>query len=86
MDELYSKTGTRGIDSSLQGNIFESVFFNNPPPEMNLYALNKRGSSTAKIISNVTKSIRTPKDKHWPNSEDFKTWESNVLYIPVLKH
>jgi hypothetical protein len=53
---------------------------------MNLYALNKKGSSTVRIISNVTKLIGLPKEKYWPrNSTDFKNWTSNVLYVPTSK-
>jgi hypothetical protein len=69
-----------GRDASVHGYLLEV------PAEMNIYALNKKGSSRAKIISNVTKSIGLPKEKYWPrNSKDFKNWTSNVLYVPISK-
>jgi hypothetical protein len=75
-----------GRDASVLGHIFEAVFFHEVPAEMNLYPLNKKGSSTVRIISNVTKSIGLPKEKYWPrNSTDFKNWTSNVLYVSTSK-
>jgi hypothetical protein len=73
-----------GHYAALQGYLFEDLFHLEYPAEMNLYALNKKGSSRAKIISNVTKIIKTPTDKYkYP--EDFKNWTSNVFYFPISK-
>jgi len=73
-----------GHYAALQGYLFEDLFYRESSAEMNLYALNKKGSSRAKIISNVTKIIKTPTDKYkYP--EDFKNWTSNVFYFPISK-
>ena len=46
--------------------------------------MNKKGSSRAKIISDVTKTIKTPTDKYnYPN--DFMNWTSNVFYFPISR-
>jgi hypothetical protein len=52
---------------------------------MNLYPLNEKSSSTAKIISNITKTIHLPTYKFWPPNSGVMNWTSNVLYIPTSK-
>jgi hypothetical protein len=73
-----------GHYAALQGYLFEDLFYREHPAEMHLYALNKKGSSRAKIISNVTKIIKTPTDKYkYP--KDFMNWTSNVFYFPISR-
>lgn len=73
-----------GHYAALQGYFFEVLFYRECPAEMNLYALNKKGSSRAKIISDVTKTIKTPSDKYkYP--KDFMNWTSNVFYFPISR-
>ena len=77
---LMSDSG--GYYAALQGYYFEDIFYREYPAEMNLNALNKKGSSRAKIISNVTNTIKTPTDKYmYPY--DFMNWTSNVFYFPI---
>jgi len=74
-----------GHYAALQGYLFEDLFYREHPAEMHLYALNKKGSSTAKIISNTTKTIKTPTDKYRPPEKVFMNWTSNVLYFPTSR-
>jgi len=72
-----------GRYASPLGYCFEAIFYREYPAEMNLYALNERGSSRAKIVSNITKTIKTPTDKHhFPTSKSVMNWASNVFYFP----
>ena len=75
-----------GRDASLQGYYFEDIFYREYPAQMNLYALNKKHSSTTKIISNLTKTIKTPTDKYrLPTSKGVMNWTSNVFYFPTSR-
>ena len=77
-------SGTRGIDATLQGHIFEISFFEHPPKKMKVYSLNKKGSPSAEITDNEVRIIKVPAriDK-FDNSLDISSWKSNVLYVPI---
>jgi hypothetical protein len=77
-------SGNGGLDASTQGRIFEWIFFEKLPKKLILYPLNKKGSSTKKIISEVTKTIKIPKRKNFFHiTKDVKNWTSNVVHIPI---
>ena len=59
-------------------------FFEKLPTKLILYPLNEKGSSTEKIISEVTETIEIPTTKSlFHTSKDVKNWTSNVLHIPI---
>ena len=80
----YLKAGTGGLDAAAQGCIFEWIFFEKLPSKLILYPLNEKGSSTKKILSEVTKTIKFPTRKNlFHTTKDVKNWTSNVLHIPI---
>ena len=59
-------------------------FFEKLPTKLILYPLNEKGSSTEKIISEVTETIKFPTLKSlFHTSIDVKNWTSNVLHTPI---
>jgi hypothetical protein len=77
-------SGTGGIDAATQGRIFEWIFFEKLPAKLILYPLNEKGSSTEKIISEVTETVEIPTLKNlFDTTKDVKNWTSNVLNIPI---
>ena len=80
-------SGTGGIDAATQGRIFEWIFFEKLPAKLILYPLNEKGSSTEKIISEATETIKIPTLKNlFHTSKDAKNWTSNVFIFPFLQH